>query len=290
MIEIVFRWDPKRALKLDEPETPHAAKRLLEEGNRAFAELLDLESLDDGASHQRVLPFDPGHFGLSDIPGAAPSQKPFAAILGCADARVPVEIVFEQGCNDLFVVRVAGNVIGAECLGSLRYAVHQFSKTLRLIVVLGHLHCGAVTAAVDGYLNPRHYHSLAPDFSLRSIVDQILPAVRTAALALESACGAGVAARPGYRAALIESAVVLNTAWAAFTLRQALVPLSAEQSSEVVFGVYDLASRYVRLPLSASGTDSDRGLFPAPRTDEELLELGARVAAGDFIRSLLDRQ
>lgn len=106
---------------------------------------------------------------------------PFAAILGCADARVPTEMIFAKGCNELFVVRVAGNVLGRECLGSLRYAVAHFPKTLKLLVVLAHAKCGAVTEAVDVYLQPGRYLEIATDHSIRSIADQILVAVRVAA-------------------------------------------------------------------------------------------------------------
>ena len=77
----------------------------------------------------------------------ANSQHPFAVVLGCADSRVPPEIVFDQGLGDLFVVRVAGNVIDDHALGSIEYAVDHLS--VRLIVVLGHQRCGAVKAAKD---------------------------------------------------------------------------------------------------------------------------------------------
>src|SRR5436305_10408878 len=75
------------------------------------------------------------------------SQHPFAIVLGCADSRVPAEIVFDQGLGDLFVVRVAGNVIDDQSLGSIEYAVDHLA--VRLIVVLGHQRCGAVKAAKD---------------------------------------------------------------------------------------------------------------------------------------------
>ena len=74
-------------------------------------------------------------------------QKPFATILGCSDSRVPIELVFDQGLGDLFVVRVAGNVIAPDIVGSLAYAVAHLATPL--IVVLGHQGCGAVTAAVQ---------------------------------------------------------------------------------------------------------------------------------------------
>ena len=78
------------------------------------------------------------------------TQKPFATILGCADSRIPPELIFDQGFGDLFVIRVAGNVLGDDVIGSLEYAVHHVKTPL--IVVLGHEGYGAVTAAVQAML------------------------------------------------------------------------------------------------------------------------------------------
>jgi len=181
----------------------------------------------------------------------APAQTPFAAILGCADARVPPEIVFNTGSNEIFVVRVAGNVLGQDCLGSLRYAASQFSTTLKLLVVLGHANCGAVTEAVDVYLQPSKYLSIATDYSVRCIEDQILLAVRVAAMSLESLHGSRVMKRPGYRAALLEVAVVLNAAWSAYCLRKEFQNRFPDLG--VVFGAYDLITGHLRLPLSLPG-------------------------------------
>ena len=102
-------------------------------------------------------------------------------MLGCSDARVPIELIFDQSPNDLFVVRVAGNVLGVECLGSIDYAVANLGKSLKLVVVLGHTTCGAVSAAVDSYLAPKNYAEIAFTHALRSLVDRIQTAVRGAA-------------------------------------------------------------------------------------------------------------
>ncbi len=101
----------------------------------------------------------------------AGDQRPFAAVLGCADSRVPVETVFDQGVGDLFVVRVAGNVATSAQTGSVEFAVAQFDT--RLIVVLGHNHCGAVKAALAEARQPSD--NMSPN--LRDVVDQILPGV-----------------------------------------------------------------------------------------------------------------
>ena len=124
------------------------------------------------------------------VSGTAAAQTPFALVLGCSDARVPIELIFDQSPNDLFVIRVAGNVLGVECLGSIDYAVANLGKSLKLVVVLGHTACGAVSAAVDSYLTPKNYAEIAFTHALRSLVDRIQTAVRGAASALERVGGA----------------------------------------------------------------------------------------------------
>lgn len=96
---------------------------------------------------------------------------PSAIILGCSDARVPVELVFDQGLGDLFVIRVAGNVVAPSQIGSVEFAVEKFGT--KLVVVLGHSNCGAVTACVHALVNPDSYYSP----NLQSIVDRIRPSV-----------------------------------------------------------------------------------------------------------------
>jgi carbonic anhydrase len=278
-IDVVFRFDPDRPTRRRAPRTPKEAQAKLVKGNRSFAHLLD----SPGSS--RVIPLDPSDVGHGVLPGVAPVQRPFAAVLGCSDARVPIETVFQQRSNDLFVVRVAGNGVGSGCLGSLRYAADHFPRSLKLVVVLGHSQCGAVTSAVDVFLRPARYLPLAANYPLRSIVDAILVAVRTASLALEGVHGPQVAARPGYRAALIETAVAINACVAAFGLKQVL----ESRRCRVLFGTYDLASRYVRLAVTPDGrtTPSGIGLFPAPDDDDEVRRLATAVAGSASVAALL---
>jgi len=101
----------------------------------------------------------------------AHGQQPFAIILGCSDSRVPAEIVFAQGLGDLFVIRVAGNIVAPSQVGSIEFAATQFQT--RLVVVLGHSQCGAVIATVDELQAPAENRSR----NLRSIVDFIRPSV-----------------------------------------------------------------------------------------------------------------
>jgi len=98
-------------------------------------------------------------------------QAPFATILGCSDSRVPVEIVFDQDLGDLFVIRVAGNIVASSLIGSVEFAAERFGT--RLVVVLGHSQCGAVLATLEELRRPTKNHSP----NLRSIVDRIRPAV-----------------------------------------------------------------------------------------------------------------
>ena len=99
-------------------------------------------------------------------------QQPFAIVLGCSDSRVPTELVFDQGLGDLFVIRVAGNVVAPSQIGSVEFAAEQFGS--RLVVVLGHSKCGAVTATLQEL--QRSGRNLSP--GLRAIVDRIRPAVQ----------------------------------------------------------------------------------------------------------------
>lgn len=101
----------------------------------------------------------------------AVGQEPFAIILGCSDSRVPAEIVFDQGLGDLFVIRVAGNVVAPSQIGSIEFAVAQFGTPL--VVVLGHTQCGAIAATIEQLRRPLFDQSR----NLRSIVDRVRPAV-----------------------------------------------------------------------------------------------------------------
>lgn len=102
---------------------------------------------------------------------AADGQNPFAIVLACSDSRVPIELIFDQGIGDLFVIRVAGNIVAPSQIGSVEFAAKQFGT--RLVLVLGHSNCGAVIATLNELaLRNRHRSP-----NLRSIVDRIRPAV-----------------------------------------------------------------------------------------------------------------
>jgi len=136
--------------------SPQAALERLREGNQRFAS--GVRSIDTLLSQAQ----------RSELVGG---QEPFAVILGCSDSRVPVEIVFDQGLGDLFVIRVAGNIVAPSHIGSVEFAAEAFGT--RLVVVLGHSNCGAVTATVNELQRPSE--SRSPN--LRDIVDRVRPSV-----------------------------------------------------------------------------------------------------------------
>jgi carbonic anhydrase len=164
----------------------HEALQRLREGNHRF--VADTPTRD------------PLHARRSELTSG---QEPFAAILGCSDSRVPVEIVFDQGLGELFVIRVAGNIVAPSQIGSVEFAAEVFET--RLVVVLGHSQCGAVVATLEQLR--RQTGSRSPN--LASIVDRIRPAVEDL-----------VADDPGRDAeALVRKAVRANIRAAAHQLR-----------------------------------------------------------------------
>jgi len=217
--------------------------------------------------------------------GGAPRQRPYAAILGCSDARVPIELIFNEGPNDLFVVRVAGNGLGSDVLGSLKYAVDHLGGSLKLIVVLGHSGCGAVSAAVDAFLDPQTYLAFSAKHALRSILDRLLIVVSTAAMRMTSTFGPEVVRRPGYRAALIEVAIVLNAALAAHTLQQE-IGTADSGDLRAAYGVYLLEARQIWAPRA--GSSDCAGLAYPPVELATFGNFGEAVFRTDRIARLLD--
>jgi carbonic anhydrase len=128
----------------------------LREGNQRFAS--NVRSLDSLLSHTR----------RGDL---AAGQRPLAIVLGCSDSRVPAELVFDQGLGDLFVIRVAGNIVAPSQVGSVEFAATQFET--RLVVVLGHSQCGVILATLDELRRPAANQSR----NLKSIVDRVRPSV-----------------------------------------------------------------------------------------------------------------
>ena len=135
-----------------------AALERLREGNRRYAQ--NVRSVDALVSHSR-----------RDMA----SQSPCAIVLGCSDSRAPAEIVFDQGLGDLFVIRVAGNIVAPSQIGSVEFAAERFGT--RLVVVMGHTNCGAIDATLEAIAAPAGARSR----NLQSIVNRVRPAVEALA-------------------------------------------------------------------------------------------------------------
>ena len=208
-----------------------------------------------------------------------PKQAPFAVVVGCSDSRVPTEMLFGQGFNDLFVIRVAGNVMGDVCMGSIDFALSALSESVKVVVMLGHSGCGAVTGAVDSYLQPLKLWLKATTPMLRSIQERIFVAVREAANGIQTIWGEQASNSPGYRIALIESAVALNAAQAAFDLRQE-VEKAAKWEIEVLFGVFNLHNHQVSMPVvpDAPVADENVHLSHAPTNPKDFKALSIQMA------------
>ena len=285
MQDIIYRWDPTARGGADQPDTAAEALAILLKGNRDFARTLDPSQAVGGPP--RIIYFDPSEVGLAPMPGSAPEQRPWAIVLGCADARAPIEIIFEQGCNELFVVRVAGNVLGVECLGSIDYAAEHFRDSVRLILVLGHSRCGAVAAAVEAFLHPANYLSMASTHPIRGVVDGIMVAVRAAAQALEERWGLEVSRHPNYRGALLEAAVPLNAALTAATV-DAECRKGVGHGLEVYYGVYDLVTRLVVVPSADAELAGEiSAVSHPPHGADEFSRLALSFAGNSAVRALL---
>ena len=128
----------------------------LREGNRRFVDGVQRGEISSNRTRRIEL---------------ASRQEPFGIILGCSDSRVPAEIVFDQGLGDLFVIRVAGNIVAPSQIGSVEFAAERYGT--RLVVVLGHSQCGAILATIDELTRPSTNQSR----NLHSIVDRVRPSV-----------------------------------------------------------------------------------------------------------------
>jgi carbonic anhydrase len=189
----------------------------LREGNRRFASGAPSSTLLDNQARRSAL---------------TTGQEPFAIILGCSDSRVPAEMVFDQGLGDLFVIRVAGNIVAPSQIGSVEFAAVRFGTLL--VVVLGHSQCGAVLATLEALEQPTEFASR----NLRSIVDRVRPSV-------EALLATGL---KDDHEALVREAVRANVRVAADHLRHGsaiLEQLIQDTGFRVVGAEYSLESGFV---------------------------------------------
>lgn len=188
----------------------------LREGNRRFA-----SNLQDNDGRLQARPAE-----------LAEGQAPFAMILGCSDSRVPAEIVFDQGLGDLYVIRVAGNIVAPSQIGSVEFAATKFGT--RLVVVLGHSNCGAIGEALEQLQEPGENCSR----NLNSIIDFVRPSV-------ESALAEGLGDDPSV---VIQRAVRANVRAAAAQMRngsQILEDLERDDGFVIVSAEYSLETGLV---------------------------------------------
>lgn len=193
--------------------TPAAALQRLQEGNARFRSGMSAHPNQDAA--RRLVTTSLG-------------QKPFATVLACSDSRVPVEILFDQGIGDLFVIKVAGNVADTDEIGSMEYGVDHLGTPV--LVVLGHTHCGAVTAVSKG----EEVHGAIPQ-----LVDNIVPALQAVRQA-----------HPELEGSALVDAVIEANVWQAiadiFTRSPIIAARAAKGEVAVVGALYDLLSGEVR--------------------------------------------
>jgi carbonic anhydrase len=195
----------------------HEALQRLRDGNQRFTASLH----DSGASQHQ-----------NRRPELTNTQEPFAIILGCSDARVPAELVFDQGLGDLFVIRVAGNIVSPSQVASVEFAADLFGT--RLVLVVGHSSCGAVTATLEELRRPAEKQS----HNLHAIVDRIRPAI-------EGLLETDIARDP---AALLRASVRANIRASAAHLRHGsrlLEQLIAKEGLIVVGAEYSLETGVV---------------------------------------------
>lgn len=281
-----LRYNPASP-DVSRPSNSDEARDALLDGNRRFSEWIaacrhsihEHGSVDSEQVNELVLSCGGLPSILHHSPEEYPAQAPFAVVVGCSDARVPMEMIFGQGYNDLFVIRNAGNVISAVLSGSVDFSLTALADHVRAIVVLGHTGCGAVKGAVGSYLDPSRYWSKAVSPNLRAILQRVFIAVRESDRALRATWGPDATAGPNYDETLTDAAVHLNAAYSAFELRQQVETVGAA-GIEVYHGVYDVRSHTVRVPPREG--DADRGgavgLAPAARQPEELTALAKQIA------------
>ena len=280
-IDYIYRFDPKNPSAKPSPPDAEAARTMLEAGNRMFADWMEScqkSSFAQGTEPRYVVQCNGLEVGMWRTQGQMPRQAPFAVLVGCSDARVPTEMIFGQGFNNLFVIRVAGNVLGDECLGSIDFAVNALSESVKVVVMLGHSGCGAVTGAVDAYLRPLLYWSKSTSHHLRSIYRRIFVAVRESANAMNDVWGSEARTIPGYREALIEVAVAVNAAQSAYDLRNE-VERAGKWEIEVLYSIYNTRTHRVSMPFDVTGQpDPSIGLAYAPTNPRDFTHLAVQIA------------
>jgi len=301
-VELVHRFglDDPEPQGSEPPATRELAMDRLRAGNAHFATFMN-NCRKSIAQQPVVIPCDKTEVGLGEHdPYGRPKQSPFALVLGCSDAREPAEILFGQGFDDLFTVRVAGNVLGDECVGSVIYALDKFAPvgnssavgSLKLILVVGHRNCGAVHAAVEAHEDDPSSileRVSSTPHPLAAIVARIAPVVTVSAWAIDSSYGPGSSRDKKHTEVLSEIAVYLNAALGASELSRivkARFPTDSPPPVAVRFGVFDVSNDFVQgePPPYASTTSQPKNSFGEPPVSPAWFPRAAEKIARSFAK------
>lgn len=290
-IDFTYRFRPARPKPYFIPRDWHEAALYLRVGNELIVRF------HDACKHQGYAPGEwPSVVEISATEAkneprgddGLPKQMPFALMLGCSDARVPTELLFGQEFNDIFNIRVAGNVLAEEGVGSLLYALRSFSperqapneRSLRLVAVVGHRGCGAVRATVQAFLDPIK-DAAAFGEPIGAILRRITsPALVMATEAINIVFGEGLASDPTLVHATIELTVYLNAAWGAHQVQEWVDREGPETSSRVgvLYAVIDPNDWRVRSLPPVEGKPEPEMFGRPPANQEELRSLAIAIA------------
>jgi carbonic anhydrase len=291
-VDFTYRYNFARPRPFFVPDGWRAAANDLEEGNRKIVRFYQAcrdHGYPRGTRRPVVELSAPEAEGQPRGDDGLPRQQPFAAMIGCSDARVPLELLFGQEFNDIFNIRVAGNVLAEEGIGSLLYALRSFvpdvdvphHRGLKLAGVIGHRGCGAVTATVRAFLDPVKD---APAFGepIGAILRRITsPALVVAVETMDAVFGAGAATDPSRIFETVELTVYVNAAWVAHETQRWVNSAGTDVADRVgvVYGVFDPSDYRVR-SLPASVDEPDPAMFGRPPADQDELRALAATIAG----------
>jgi carbonic anhydrase len=268
-LDITYRFDPAAPLVPEKPANTETALARLEAGNRFVNDVFDglqIESQDADSTRSFVVPIDPVSLGLPIAPGLIPSQSPFAVVVGCTDARAPVEHLFHCSSNELNVIRIAGNSLGPDGMASVQLAIQRLADSLQAVIVLGHSDCDLIESAITRYYSKGEFQALETPPMVRALIDRILVSVDGAVKALQDVAGAKIEQAPQFRDWLSEAATYLNSAVSAYELQQAMQSWGGA-AADVVYAVYDVRSTRVRALPERRGAASNVFLPPPTGTD-----------------------
>ena len=289
-IDFTYRFRPDDPKPLFIPRDWEDASVYLQAGNALICRFYDAcrrGGLKPGSRPPVVEISASEAAGLPVGDDGLPVQMPFALMLGCSDARVPTELLFGQEFNDIFNIRVAGNVLADEGIGSLLYALRTFSpettlsdgRSLRLAGVLGHRGCGAVKATVRTFQSGPIAAKIFGD-PIGSLVAKIAaPPLAVAADLLDAKYGAGASNDPAHFNRLVELVVYLNAAWVAHDVREWVDGEGPETASRVgvLYGVFDPTDWRVNSVPPTPADAAPASLAQPPRSAGELREFGKDV-------------